>query len=98
MSSYLVVDITVHDTERYKEYVQLVPPLIAKHRGTYLVRGGKTETLEGDWSPQRLVVLAFPDAAHARAFVNDPEYLPVAAIRQAASTTHLLLAEGYDPE
>ncbi len=95
MSAYLIVDIEVHDTERYAEYVKQVPKFIEKHEGKYLVRGGATEVKEGTWTPNRLVVLEFPSRAHAESFLDDPGYAPVAAIRHAAATTRLVLAEGF---
>ena len=95
MSALLIVDITVHDTERYKEYVELVPSLIEKHDGKYLVRGGNVEVVEGNWQPERLIVLEFPSVASARAFLEDPDYQPVAEIRHAAASTNLVIAEGY---
>ena len=95
MSALLIVDITVHDTERYKEYVELVPSLIEKHDGKYLVRGGNVEVVEGNWQPERLIVLEFPSVASAQAFLEDPDYQPVAEIRHAAASTNLVIAEGY---
>ena len=95
MSVYVIVDITVHDIEGYKEYVKLVPPLIEKHQGKYLVRGGESEVREGTWEPDRLVVLEFPSKSHATAFLDDPRYQSVAAIRHATATTNLVVVEGY---
>lgn len=95
MRTYLIADIHVHDTEKYKSYVELVPRMIEKHGGVYRVRGGAIETREGDWQPQRLVVLEFQSREDAVAFLEDPEYQPIAAIRHAAATTRLILAEAY---
>lgn len=95
MSALMIVDLSIHDTERYKEYVKLVPDLIEKHHGKYLVRGGKVEVMEGDWHPERLIVLEFPSLAYAQSFLEDPEYLPVADIRHASASTNLVIAEGY---
>ncbi len=94
MAAYLIVDIDVHDPEVYKGYAAQVPPLVARHGGTYLVRGGAHETLEGTWVPSRVVVLQFPDADAARAFMNDPDYAPVKAIRHQAATSQMVLVEG----
>ncbi len=96
MSTYLIADISVHDANRFREYAGQVPALIEKHQGRYLVRGGALELLEGDWQPDRLVVIQFPSIDQAKAFLEDPDYQPVAAIRHAAATTNLVLAEGYD--
>ncbi|MDH3282883.1 MAG: DUF1330 domain-containing protein [Gammaproteobacteria bacterium] len=94
MSAYIVVDVTIHDPQRYKEYVELVPSLIEKHQGRPLVRGGEVEVIEGDWRPQRLVVLEFPSKGHAEAFLQDPDYASVGAIRHAAATSNLIVVEG----
>lgn len=94
MSAYLVVDVTVHDPEMFKGYMSQVPPIVKKHGGTYLARGGVVEVQEGDWHPQRLVVVEFPDKQHAQAFLADPEYQPVVAIRHAAATTNMVLIDG----
>ena len=93
MATYLIADITVHNPERYRDYVRQVPAFIEKHQGSYAVRGGEVEIREGDWQPQRLIVLEFPDKEHANAFLDDPEYQAVAAIRHAAATTNLVLVD-----
>jgi uncharacterized protein (DUF1330 family) len=72
-----------------------VPAFIEKHGGIYHVRGGEVETKEGSWNPQRMVVLEFPNKAKAQAFLEDPGYQPVAAIRHEAATTNMVLAEGF---
>ena len=63
MATYLIADITVHDPERYQGYVRRVPAFIDKYQGSYVVRGGEVETREGDWRPQRLIVLEFPSSS-----------------------------------
>ena len=45
--------------------------------------GGKTNTLEGGWTPPRMVVLEFPDMAAAERFYDLPEYKPVLDMRPA---------------
>ena len=95
MAVYLIADIEVREPERYKAYVESVPALIAKHGGTYRVRGGEVTALEGGWSPGRLIVLEFPDRAAALAFYNDPRYAPFRTLRQSTTDTQLVLAEGH---
>ena len=96
MSAYLIADITIHDPDKFMEYVKAVPAFIEKHGGAYLVRGGEPEAREGDWQPKRLVVLQFPSRENAEAFLQDPGYQPVAAIRHQSATTNLILADGYE--
>jgi len=94
MSAYLIVDVDIKDVNRYDLYKQKVPALIARHGGEYLVRGGGFDVLEGDWRPTRLVLLRFPDRKAIHAFMNDPEYLPLAALRHSIATSSLVAVDG----
>jgi len=94
MSAYIIVDSTVTDPERYDVYKTLAPPAIAKYGGRYLVRGGATTPLEGDWRPNRVVVLEFPDAEAARRFYDSPEYVAARAARAGAAKMNIVLVEG----
>jgi uncharacterized protein (DUF1330 family) len=84
----------VHDSARYEEYKQLAAPTVAAFGGKYIVRGGKTETVEGDWSPKRLVVLEFPNVERAKAWLNSSEYAPARKIRHATATSQMIVVEG----
>lgn len=97
MAAYVVVQIEIHDPARYEEYRRLAPPSIAAYGGRYLVRGGASERLEGEWHPARLVVLEFPDEARARAWWASPEYAAAKAIRQGSARTDMLLISGVPP-
>ncbi len=95
MSTYLIVDITVHNPEMFKEYVREAQPFVEKHSGVYLVRGGEVQITEGTWSPQRLVVVEFPDKESVKNFLADPGYQPIAAIRHEAANTNMVIVDGY---
>jgi uncharacterized protein (DUF1330 family) len=97
--SYVVVEIDIHDPATYEQYKAMAPASIAKYGGTYLVRGAKTSTLEGSWSPSRFVILEFPTGDAARAWWSSPEYAPAKKLRQASATTDMILVEGppFDP-
>ena len=38
-----------------------MPATLEPFGGRFLARGGKRESLEGDWWPQRVVLIEFPD-------------------------------------
>ncbi|WNG14217.1 DUF1330 domain-containing protein [Cystobacter fuscus] len=97
MPAYLMIDITVKDAETFERYKQLAPPTVAAYGGRYLVRGGATETLEGAWSPTRIILLEFPTVERAREWWDSPEYASARAMRQASSHTDMLLVEGLPP-
>lgn len=95
MAVYLIVDTKITDPARYEEYKAKARPLVEKHGGEYLARGGALEVFEADlWHPARLVVIRFPDMAAARALRDDPDYARVRLIRQSAAQTTLAVVEG----
>ncbi|HEX7043415.1 MAG TPA: DUF1330 domain-containing protein [Burkholderiales bacterium] len=95
MAAYVIADVEVFDREAIKDYQQRVPETLAPFGGRFLVRGGACETLEGEWQPQRVVVIEFPDAAAAKAWYASPAYQAVLPIRLRNSRARfLLLAEG----
>jgi uncharacterized protein (DUF1330 family) len=93
MAGYLIAEIDVTDTKAYEGYRPLAAAAIAKHGGKYIVRGGRTEALEGG-QPQRVVVLEFPTMDAARSFYNSPDYREARKIREAAARSRVFLVEG----
>jgi len=94
MSAYVVVQIDVTDPNKYEDYKRLVSPTIESYGGRYLVRGGATESLEGNWDPGRLVILEFPNSEKARAWWSSEEYRIPKSIRHSAARSSLIVAEG----
>ena len=78
------------------EYRKHTPGLVAKFGGKFIVRGGKTCTLEGGWKPARVVVLEFPDYAAAERFYDSPEYKPVLDMRLKAGKSKAILVDGHN--
>ena len=95
MTAYLVVDAKSSDAERMAEYRRLAQIAVEKFGGCYLVRGGAYEVLEGEWQPQRLVVVQFDNAEKARLFYDSPEYLEARQVRASCSHFDMLLIEGH---
>lgn len=93
---YLIGQIGVHDARAYQEYAQKVPASLVRYEGEFLVRGGGTETLEGDAPLQRIVVLEFPSLSRARDWYESEGYQALIPVRQAAAVTHSFLVEGDD--
>ena len=94
MSAYILVDITITDPAGYETYKPQAEATIKAFGGRYLVRGGAAEVLEGDWQLQRLVLLEFPDAATAKAWLDSDEYRGPRALRQATSRSNMVLMPG----
>ena len=94
MSAYVLVDMDVTDPERYEDYKARAGPSVEQYGGTYIVRGGEWEVLEGERVPNRVVVLEFPDAEAARRWYTSSEYSAARAVRAGAATGSLILVEG----
>ena len=94
MAAYVIAQIEVTDPVQFEEYRSQVPATIEAYGGRYVVRGGESETLEGDWQPKRIVVLEFPSRAQAKAWWSSQEYASVKAIRQRAARTELIAIDG----
>jgi len=95
MPAYVIVEVTIHDPEAYKGYMKLTPASIAAYDGKFIVRGGKTESLEGNWEPQRIVVLEFPSVERAKEWWSSEHYAPAKKIRQQTATTKMIVVDGY---
>jgi uncharacterized protein (DUF1330 family) len=85
----------VNSDEGYKPYALANPAIFKKYGGRFVVRGGKSEGVEGT-SRSRNVVIEFPDYAAAMACYRSPEYQQNLKIRQASAVTDLVIVEGYD--
>jgi len=94
MKAYLVLDFRIHDFRAFKPYIDNVPAFIAKHGGKYIVQGAEPTPLEGDWRPERMVILEFPSRQNATDFLNDPEFQGLLALRHQTTTSHLVLVDG----
>lgn len=97
MAAYVIADIEVTDPTGFAEYQQKVPATISAYGGRYLVRGGATEVMEGDWTPRRCVVLEFADMARLKAWYASPEYQPLIAIRARTTRSNLVFVAGIAP-
>jgi uncharacterized protein (DUF1330 family) len=94
MPAYLIVDLEIIDPGAWASYRSAVTAVVQKHGGEYLVRGGATRVIEGDWDPQRIVVVRFPNQVALNAFWDDPEYQPLKELRQRAARAKIIAVEG----
>jgi uncharacterized protein (DUF1330 family) len=94
---YLLVEMNISDPQQYQRYMAEAPAAVKAHGGEYLVRGGRHETLEGDWQPHRLAVLRFPSYEQAKAFYDDAHYGRVRGLRSGATEYfNMVLVEGHE--
>ena len=94
MPAYLISEVEIHDPAGYEEYRKLVPPSLAKFGGKFIVRGGQVETLEGPWSPKRVVVCEFESMAKCREWYDSEEYRVAKEIRQRTASAKIIMVDG----
>jgi len=96
MAGYAIGDVEVLDEAAYGEYRRRFDDILAKFGGRILVNGGHAQAMEGNWIPRRLVILEFPSANLARAWLASAEYGEIAPIRHEHAKTHFLtIVEGW---
>lgn len=94
---YIIAEVNVTDAEGMKPYAAATTPIITKFGGHYVVRGGKSESLEGAAPSPRVAVIEFPSFAAAHAYYHSPDYSAIRPLRQKAATSRLFLVEGTPP-
>ena len=94
MAAYVIANVNIEDPVRYEDYKRMVPGTLKSFGGRFIARGGQVAVLEGNWRPERLVIIEFPSVERARAWWNSEEYAEARALRQATSTGTLLILEG----
>jgi uncharacterized protein (DUF1330 family) len=92
---YWIANVDVTDADGYKAYVAANSEAFRKYGARFLVRGGKSECMEGKFR-SRIVILEFPDYAAALACYRSPEYENARRLRLGKSEADLVVIEGYD--
>jgi uncharacterized protein (DUF1330 family) len=92
-SAIIIANVRVTDPVQYEDYKKFSTLAMQAHGAEVLVRGGAVEVLEGDWTPDRLVVLKFPTVEKARAFYNSPEYGKARTAREGAAVMRMVVVE-----
>jgi len=85
--AYVIAEINVTDPTTLPKYAEKVPETLAPFNHHYVVRGGKTQALEGE-PPKTIVAIAFESAEKARAWYDSPDYAAIKPIRQGATHPH----------
>ena len=94
MTAYLMADVLPDDMEAYRAsgYLEAAVRTAGEHGGVYLARGGETTVLEGDWEPERMVIIQFPSMDSLRSWYESDEYQPWAQVRRDHAPRSRLVA------
>ena len=93
-SAYIIANVEVTNPTQYEDYKKWSTAAMQAHGAEVCVRGGKVEVLEGDWAPERIVILKFPSVDAAKKFSESPEYGKARVSRQGAAIMRMIVVEG----
>ena len=94
MSGYVIANVQVTNPVQYEEYKKWSTAAMKAHNAEVCVRGGQVAVLEGNWAPERIVILKFPTFEAAKAFYDTPEYLKAREARAGAAIMRMVVVEG----
>lgn len=94
---YLIAEAKVHDAEAYERYKPLSLAAVEQYGGRFIVRGGSSDVLEGNWTPpHRMVIVEFETVEQAKCFYHSPEYQAARHVRDDAAEMNMLVISGVD--
>lgn len=94
MAAYAILDVEIFDIEKYLAFQKAIRPLLAAVGARYLARGGEFRIYDGDYQPQRLILLEFPTLEVMDDFFASPAFLALDLPRHACCNARILGVEG----
>jgi uncharacterized protein (DUF1330 family) len=96
MAAYIVIDrLSVTDTASFGTYQPLTAAALMRYGGRYVLPlEAQIEPLEGNWLPNRIVVIEFADAEQARRWWESAEYAPARTLHHEATISNVILVDG----
>lgn len=94
MAAYVIAEVSVTDPEGYEQYKPLAGASVVAGGGTYEVRGGAVESLEGEPVSGRIVILRFDSLEAARNWYHSDDYQAALPLRNAAARSRVFIVEG----
>ena len=97
VTAYSVLEVTPTDDSWIPGYLHPAADIIAEHGGGHIARTATHGRVEGEGDdPALRIIIEWPSVDAAKAFVNDPDYTPLLATRQAGSVSHHVIIDGVD--
>ena len=95
MAAYVMIDrLAVTDPETFSAYQDIAPSSVTTHGGRYVLpHGMQIEALEGNWIPNRVVVIEFDDADQAKQWWHSSEYAWARTIHRQATISNIILVD-----
>jgi uncharacterized protein (DUF1330 family) len=95
MTDYVIAQLEFTDEARYRTYQAAATKLFMDKGIRVLAADEAPVVLEGDLSPDKVVMMAFKDEAAARAFLQGPEYQAISEDRRAGATSNAIMIRGF---
>jgi uncharacterized protein (DUF1330 family) len=93
LPGYVIAEVDVTDPAAFQKYAEKAPGTIAASNGHYIIRGGKSMSIEGE-PPKRFVVIAFDSVEKAKAWEDSPAYEAIKPIRHSSAKSRVFIIEG----
>jgi uncharacterized protein (DUF1330 family) len=97
LPGYAVAEVDVTDPATFQKYAEKAPGTIAASGGHYIIRGGKSVSIEGE-PPKRFVVIQFDSVEKAKAWEDSPAYDAIKPIRHSSAKSRVFIIEGAGPQ
>ncbi len=94
MPGYVIADVEVTNPELFEEYRKLVPATVEAYGGRYIVRGGDSEVVEGEWTPNRTVIIEFESFEQAKAWHSSEMYAGPKQMRIDSTNSSVIIVDG----
>ena len=95
MTAYVLAQMSIHDRALYDRYASRFFPTLEPFGGRLLAADEAPAVVEGGWDLQKVVLIAFPDAAMAQAWMGSEAYQSISKDREAATDGTVLLIRGF---
>jgi len=90
---YVIAHATVTDPDKWASYVAKSKIALDKYSGTPIVRGGRSEIIEGNGTA-RNVIIEFASYDDAVGYAKSPEYAQAKKLREGAGSLDITVVEG----
>lgn len=94
MAGYAIITTEVRDEAKHAEFLAGVTEAVNAHGGKFLVRGGRTETVAGNWTPSRVAVIEFESYEEAIRWENSSELAAIKGLRDESADVSKIIVEG----
>lgn len=94
MAAYLIAEIEVINLDQYGEYRDKVPKTVRQFGGRYIIRSNDIVLLEGTWSPERFVVIEFPNMDALKKWYESDKYISLRNMRISSTFSKVIAVDG----